>query len=216
MQGSTNPRRLVVEGFEDLYSVVGVMRAYVSWPERAEDAPVWIDLGRSADEILNSTYLGVLLKSPTIQRLGIMIDANSKANLRYRSIYTTCSGQFPLMPTELPPDGMVVKNEQGRRLGVWIMPNSASNGALEDFLIELIPVAAKPLFEHASESVDKARKLGAPFRNVHFDKARLYTWLAVQNPPSQNPRSALYSKALDPTLPAAQRFAKWFRHLYDL
>ena len=216
MQGSNHPRRLAVEGFEDLYSVVGIMRAYIDWPERVEEAPVWIEQVGSADEILDSTYLDVLLRSVPVKMAGIMIDANSNADSRYRRICNKCNSRFPRMPDKLPQDGLVVENEQGKRLGVWIMPNNASNGALENFLIELIPGPAKPLFKYARESVAGAREFDAPFRDAHSEKAQLYTWLAMQDPPSQNPRNALYSKALDPGLPAAQKFSKWFRRLYNL
>ena len=214
MQGSDNPRRLIVEGIDDLYSVVGIMRAHKDWPADREQAPVWIDQGRSANEILAPDFLGVLLKSTTIRNLGLMFDANSNGVARYRRLREICGRTFPKIPGHLPEEGLVVENDDGRRLGVWIMPDNVSDGALEDFLIQLISASGQPILEHATDSVARAREMGAPLRQAHAQKARLYSWLALQDPPSRNPREALYSGALDPAHPNARPFVDWFLRLY--
>ena len=214
MPGSDNPRRLVVEGIDDLYAVVGVMRAHISWPVDREQAPVWIDRGGSVSEILKPAFLDVHLKSRTIGTLGVMIDANSSGVTRYRQLRTLCKNTFPEMPERLPAEGLVVGNEHGRRLGVWIMPDNASDGALEDFLIRIISDAGQTMLEHATDTVAKARDAGAPVREAHLQKARLYSWMALQDPPSRHPREALYSRALDPAHPYAIPFVEWFKRLY--
>ena len=215
MPGSNNPRRLVVEGIDDLYSVVGIMRAHTQWPADKEKAPVWINLGRSVSEILEPSNLRVFLKSTTIQTLGIMVDANTKRNARYKRLRDICIEFFPDMPADMPHGGLVVDNEDGRRLGAWIMPDNASQGGLEDFLLPLIPDGGRPLLQHVDKNISEVSAV-APFRQAHTRKALLYSWLALQDPPSQNPREALYSKALDPTLPCARPFADWFCKLYQL
>ena len=211
-----NSRRLVVEGIDDLYSVVGVMRAHISWPADQVKAPVWIDRFGSVDEILKPDHINMLMKSSNIQMLGIMVDANSNCSSRYKSIYDRFSEFFPNTPRKLPRDGMVVENDDRRRFGVWIMPDNVSDGALEDFLIPLIPDAGQALLKHVDASVETARNVGASYRDAHANKARLYSWLALQDPPTQNPRQALYSKALDPRLPTAMPFVTWFKKLYRL
>ncbi len=126
MPGPDNPRRLVVEGIDDLYSVVGIMRMHTLWPADRAIAPVWIDLGGSADEILEPTYLRVLLKTTTIQTLGIMFDANAKHDARYNRLRDICGKFFPGLPDVMPRGGLIVDNDDGRRLGAWIMPDNAS------------------------------------------------------------------------------------------
>ena len=110
--GGDNPRRLVVEGYDDLYSVREIMRTHIEWPDTNEsEYPVYIDIGYGVNEILNENYMGVLLKSPTIKNLGIMIDADEKrAWQRYRSLYDLCRASFPDMPDTLPFEGLVVNN----------------------------------------------------------------------------------------------------------
>ncbi len=215
--GDGKAKRLVVEGYDDLYSVREILRTQIKWPDASEsEYPVYIDIGRSVNEILSKDYMGVLLKSSTIRTLGIMIDANDKgAGSRYQSLYNLCGASFPAMPNTLPPDGLIVSNRSQKRLGIWIMPDNRSNGDLETFLRDLVP--DQPLWNYAEGCTETARRnWDAPYRNAHTNKAKLYTWLSWQDPPVQNPGRALESRALDATLPATQSFISWFRKLFDL
>ncbi len=189
------------------------MRAHTPWPEDREETPVWIDIGRSADEILS--YLPVLLKSTTIQTLGVMLDANSRPVPRYNSLRQVCLDFFRNIPRRIPTRGLIIDGDDGRRLGAWIMPDNRSNGALEDFLIPLISDSGRPLLDAVDQNLSQLAEF-APFRESHTQKARLYSWLALQDPPSQNPRRALYSRTLDPMSPTAQAFVDWFLELYQL
>ena len=90
MSGKDHPRRLVVEGYVDLYVVRGIMRSHIDWPETKDEDkyPVFIDRGGSVDEILNRDFLGVLMKSKLPRILGIMIDADREpAERRYRQLH---------------------------------------------------------------------------------------------------------------------------------
>lgn len=212
-----NPKRLVVEGYDDLYTVREIMRTRIEWPGANEsEYPVYIDIGKSVKEILNKDYIGVLLKSSTIRTLGIMIDADDQgAGRRYQSLYNLTSASFPEMPTALPPDGLIVRNRSQRRLGIWIMPDNRSKGDLETFLRDLVP--DQPLWNYAEGCTETAKKdWDAPYRNAHTNKAKLYTWLSWQDPPVRNPGRAIESKALDANLPATQSFIQWFLELFDL
>jgi len=120
------------------------------------------------------------------------------------------------MPAALPPGGLIVDNDDGKRLGVWIMPDNTSAGSLETFLRYLVPDPAEPLWKSAVDAVTKAKELGCPCRDTHLAKAHLYTWLAWQDPPNQNPGHALAQKVLDPHNEQANAFVEWFRQLYEL
>ena len=218
MSGKDHPRRLVVEGYEDLYVVRGLMRFHIDWPETKDEDkyPVFIDRGGSVDEILNKHFLDVLIKSKLPRILGIMIDADREpAGRRYRKLRGLCGDLFPEMPLDMPSDGLIVNGPADKRLGAWIMPDNKSPGDLETFLRGLVPNTAAELMDHAERSTALAKeKFHAPFHDVHNSKANLHTWLSWQDPPAQNPGKALDSKALDPTLLAARPFVAWFRNLY--
>jgi hypothetical protein len=217
MQVKTKIRnRLVVEGHEDLFSVVHLMRAHINWPEKIEQAPVYIEIGKSADEILDPDYLSVLIKEPGIDVLGIMLDADTKPKGRYQRIRTVCKDAFPELPADLPASGAIVQNADRKRLGIWIMPDNTADGCLETFLRYLVPAERKVLWDHAITSTGDAKTKGSEFKDVHEDKAYLHTYLAWQDPPGQNPGIALAKKVLDPKSESAQAFVNWFKELYGL
>jgi hypothetical protein len=111
---------------------------------------------------------------------------------------------------------VIEKNEQGKRLGIWIMPDNVERGMMETFMTFLVPEQQQDVWQLAQSSSHQARGLGAQFREVHRDKATIFTWLAWQDPPGQSLGTALVQRALDPHAPYAGRFVAWFRQLYGL
>ena len=145
-----------------------------------------------------------------------MFDANGNPKGRYERLRRSCLGLFPDMPEELPKTGLVLENGDQKRFGVWIMPDNIATGELETFLRYLVPDLSEPIWKYAAECVTTARDLGAECRETHIPKARLYTWLAWQDPPGYSPGIALTKKILDPHSPHASIFVAWFRDLYQL
>jgi hypothetical protein len=214
--GRLNPNQLIVEGPDDLFSVVGLMRAHVVWPEPKENAPVWIDAAGGVEKILERGYLDTKLMTPGLKTLGVILDADINPQARYDSFRNRCSGIFPGLPQEMPTEGLVAENANAQRLGLWIMPDNVSEGTLETFLRHLVPTDSVPVWEHATKSVATARTLGANCRECHIPKANLYTWLAWHDEPGQSPGIALTRKTLDPHSPSSEAVVKWFRDLCQL
>lgn len=73
-----------------------------------------------------------------------------------------------------------------------------------------------PLLKHASDAIDAARRLGAPYSDAHRDKAQIHSWLAWQDPPGRQLHQAVMERMLHGKSPALERFIAWFRRLYDL
>jgi hypothetical protein len=207
---------MIVEGKEDLFAVQGIMRAHIAWSSVPDQYPVFITDGGGAEEILSAELIPLKLRGRLTKTLGVMLDADDSPSGRYRHIRSQCIGDFTNMPEALPPEGLVVENSSGKRLGVWIMPDNVSEGALEIFLRYMVPQNSKSVWDHAVDSTSAARTIGAPYRDCHCDKANLYTWLSWQDEPSQRPGEALTKKILDPHAPSAAPFVKWFRELYQL
>ena len=192
------------------------MAAHVVWPDGKENAPVHIEVCGSSDEILRDGFISTFLKSAPVQALGVVIDADDAAAGRYDQIRKLNVSSFPALPPALPREGVVETNAQGKRFGVWIMPDNATEGYLELFLRYLVPSSEEAIWQHGVESVTQAVKLGAPIRPAHVGKANLYTWLAWQDPPGRAPGVALMQRALDPTSNYATPFVEWFKRLYEL
>jgi hypothetical protein len=210
-----NPNQLIVEGNDDKFAVIELMRAHIGWPEGKEDPPVWLVAGGGVEKILERDYLAVKLKTSGLKALGVALDADTNPQGRYESVRSLCAGMFPGLPNEMPAGGLVTEAGQVR-FGLWIMPDNASEGSLETFLRLMIPEAAAPLWTHATESVARARTMGAACRDCHVEKANLYTWLAWQDPPGQSGGTALTRKILDPHSESSGPFVKWFRDLYRI
>jgi len=192
------------------------MRPFVEWPTDEQGWPVHIHMGNGAEDILSDGVLITYLKGSVVSTFGVMLDADAKAHGRYASVRNICKEMFPLLPEDLPADGVVVGNDEAKRLGVWIMPDNSSTGSTETFLKCLIPESSRVLWEHAESSVKRAKEIGALFTENSWDKARLYTWLAWQDPPDQPPGIAIRKKILDPHCATAKSFIEWFKKLYGL
>jgi hypothetical protein len=216
MMSASQSKQLLVEGQDDKFAIVGLMEHHVEWPDRPHQPPVFIDAVGSVSEILNTNYLRTKLKASDLEILGVLVDADDEPNARWNSFRSICTPLFPDIPATLPSGGLVIQNDSGLRLGFWMMPDCSMAGMLETFLKHLIPLSAEPLWKYSESSFDGACSLGAPCRAVHFDKARIHTWLAWQDPPGESLGRALTRRILDPTAPTAAAFVLWFKELYRL
>ena len=199
-----------------MFSVAGLMRHFVNWPENKDDVPVLIQVGYGVSKILEKDYLSALIKDPSTTVLGVMLDADLDASSRYDSFRNLCKDFFPRMPTQLPATGLIENNDDGKRIGLWLMPDNISKGAIETFLRVLVPDTANKEWQHAVKSTSEARTLGCKYKDCHMDKANLYSWLAWQDEPGQSPGNALTRKVLDPKSASAKPFVTWFMKLYSL
>jgi hypothetical protein len=168
------------------------------------------------ENILDQHTIPLRLKSPEVQILGVVIDANDDFSGRWRRLHQLLIPFFPDVPYDMQSEGLIVGNSSGKRVGVWIMPDNRSRGMLETFLQVLIPNEFAAVWDHAKVSVAEARKCGAPCTDKHLDKAHIYTWLAWQSPPGERFGTAILKNILDAKSEKAAQFVDWFRKLYEL
>jgi hypothetical protein len=208
---------LLTEGKDDAFAIASLMSHYVTpWGHREEQWPVKIEAAGSVTELLNAVYISSWFKRAGLEAIGILLDADEDFEGRWASIRRTCLPLFDDLPTDIPSEGLISIKAGAPRLGVWIMPDNGSAGMLETFLTYLVPDSNRQVWEHAIESCERARDMGAPFRQPHLDKAHIHTWLAWQDPPGDPFGVAIKSKCLNPDCPAATSFAHWFLDLYQL
>ena len=158
---------------------------------------------------------GVLLKRAPVEFgdfVAIIMDYDQRdpwAGLRAR-VVSRLPDLDETLPKALPATGLVETIGDGRRLGVWLMPDNQSSGMLETFLATLIPPSDR-LFERAKDAVDGIpEKLFGPTK---VEKAYLHTWLAWQAEPGVRMGTAISNKHFDPSAPMAKLFVDWLERL---
>ncbi len=192
------------------------MDKYVIWGETKSEVVVWIEPSGSVSELLKPGVIEAELKTPNLQSLGIIVDADDQRDARWASISQRCQGVIADFPKKLPPEGLIHVTPTGFRVGVWIMPDNQSTGMLETFLSEMVPSDQNPLWTFARNARAEAKGHGASNIDAHRDKADIHTFLAWVNPPGQQLHTAVMRKSLDAQTPLGQRFAQWFVELFQL
>ncbi|MTJ21279.1 hypothetical protein FJR06_08040 [Dolichospermum sp. UHCC 0352] len=213
-----HPKRLLVEGQDDLRVIPELIEKNgINWGAKKEEAIISI---QECGGYENITYdlIYTELQTGRCTHLGLIVDADDNASLRWQSIRNACLQieSISHLPEQIPETGLIIKTLDDKKFGVWIMPDNQLKGMLETFLAYMIPDESEPLWQYTQEVVTEAKARGAKFINSHIDKARIYSWLAWQNPPGRQLHNAIQEKILDPQHPKAQVFVKWFKDLYDL
>lgn len=207
---------LIVEGTDDMFAVIGLMKHHVDWTEEREGWPLWVQQGEGVTNILKSLYLSTEFKASNIRIVGVILDADDNPQGRYDRIRQLCLEIFPEIPAFIPPTGLVVETSDSLRFGLWVMPDNLSEGTLETFLEQAIPAAQTELWTIAADCLEHAKNQGASFAKKDALKARLYTWLAWQHPTGQSAGSAFKSNVFDSQATYCQPFVRWFCNLFDL
>ncbi len=112
--------------------------------------------------------------------------------------------------------GRLLVDSHAKRAGLWVMPDNRREVKLEDCLRDFVPPSQENLWTLAEQSARSALAQGASVREGDRSNAELYTWLAWQDAPGQQPGFAISQKVLDAHSSHAQPFVDWFRKLYDL
>jgi hypothetical protein len=223
MNDKNNPYQLIVEGDEDKRFVPELIEKHgIKWSDGLNGHRFLANI-KAADGIANiaaKDYLSVQFKMTGLQALGIIIDADGLDDQRSSSVSALldrCRVLLPQGAWHLTKDGIINTHADGRRLGLWVMPDNVNPGMLEDLILSL-PVAAKNAqVEWAQEAVRKAKdEREAPFKEVHRSKAEIHTLLAWQDPPGRQLHQAIKENILQPHSEVADRFVKWFKRLFPI
>ena len=118
------------------------------------------------------------------------------------------------IPKTIPQEGFIGVSAQFKtRVGVWLMPDNRTQGALEQFLETLI-ADRDALFDHARHATTAAKGAGARFPARAEAKAALHAWLAWQEEPGRPYGVAVRAKYFGHDSQEAIAFVDWFRRLY--
>ena len=213
---------LLVEGDTERFTIPELIEANgFEWVLGKNRYLAYIDdYGGGDTKIVKSAVISTELNVPGRKALGLIVDADDNCFNRWQSIRNACIKIIPDLPQELPETGLIhnafTKNNKPVKFGVWIMPDNKTRGMLETFLAYLVPDDSETLWQYVQEIVIEAIEKGATYKPTHLDKANIYSWLALQNPPGRQLHNAVMEKILNPQHPKAQIFLSWFVNLYSL
>ena len=158
----------------------------------------------------------IAIRFGTGQAVGFVLDANASLSSRWRAVSSRLVSVGLTPPAEPPTAGYIDFCEQFQtRTGVWMMPNNRREGALEDFLIDLIHTT-DPLLSYARSATHQAHELGAAFPANATRKAELRAWLAWCEEPGLPYGTAVKAGYFPHDSPNSEAFVTWFRELFHL
>jgi hypothetical protein len=200
-------RLLVVEGPDDKHVFLAILN-------RHQFAPSFEIQDEGGFESLVAR-LSVRLKPGTdVKRIGIVVDADANAKIRWQFLKGTLNrAGYESTPDEPDPSGSIVDHEILPRVGVWIMPNNALPGMLEDYVRFFVP-AGDLLFERAIRCVGEIPAEERRFAEHHSTKALIHTWLAWQEDPGTPLGLAITKRYFESDGPHVDAMLEWLRRLF--
>jgi hypothetical protein len=163
-------------------------------------------------------FNALILSPPDSERpsvIGVVLDADTaRVEDRWRQFYSRLLKYGYDLPAEPDPNGTVIeKVDQYPRVGLWLMPDNKTIGMLEDFLLKTVTPAG---VEVARQAVDLAQSRGvATFRNPHYSKALIHTFLSWQDEPGYPLGLAVTAKVLSAECEISNLFVSWLRKLFE-
>jgi hypothetical protein len=156
----------------------------------------------------------IRLKSPGIECVGVIVDADVNIQNRWRSIASALSKAGFSVPSQLPKEGLIVESDD-IKVGIWIMPDNNLNGIIEDFISFLVPFT-DPLWPIANDTLNNIEQQNFhKYHVAHRPKALIHTWLAWQDDPGTPMGQAITKRYLTTDVEICTRFVTWLKTLFS-
>ena len=158
------------------------------------------------------------LQDGQLARIGVVVDSDRPMHgsgfAATLQRFTEALAQAGFLPNPSAASGLVFTHQDGLAdLGLWIMPNNADDGMLEDWIKQCLGLAEANLYQHAENSIDAIP--GAPkFQSWHRTKVEVATWLAWQKKPEHGLYNAAQSDLLNTDAPLFKELQAWLRHVF--
>lgn len=165
-----------------------------------------------------------LIKLPmdgTISHLGIVLDADFKCDhwgfeVTLKEIEKILNENGYGNP-EVQSGGLAFPHSTGLSLnsiGLWIMPDNASEGMLEDWIKQSVHESETSLLELAIDTIKNLpNKKFKPIRN---SKAEVATWMAWQKIPGRDFDGAIDDDLINFQCKSMTQLINWIKHIYTV
>ena len=204
------PKRVLrIEGPDD-HGVMVALLHYLGFSRNEVEAKV----SGGINELLK--HVPVDLKESELGRFGIVVDADSDARARWDALRgVLAKSGYAKLPKTPAKSGTILSEVGLPTVGIWVMPDNATPGAVAHFARQLVP-AGDVLLPHAETTIQQVITLDRRFGPTHELKATIHTWLAWQSDPGRPMGQAITKRFLEPTSPAANAICSWLRTLFTL
>ncbi len=175
------------------------------------------------DETERTTKNAVLKRLPMlvrslndglIERLGIIIDMDSEGKNPFahniRLIENSLNGEFTLNQADVS-QGLFFENDDFNPIGLWLMPNNQGEGYLETWIENCITDKDGSHFNTAKDFVNGFNHI----QPAGITKAKVYTWLAIQDKPRNDLRQVLNKNLIDNESTDYQNFKHWLTRTFS-
>lgn len=158
------------------------------------------------------------LQDGQLERIGVVVDADRAMHgsgfAATLQRFTEALAQSNYRRNPVATSGLVFTHQDGlANLGLWIMPNNADEGMLEDWIKQCLHSDETGLYQHGEASIDAIP--GAPkFQPWHRTKAEVATWLAWQKKPEHGLYNAAQSDLLNADAPLFKGLQMWLTHVF--
>lgn len=203
--------RIIVEGKDDKFFITALQKIN-KIPKSIKVEPY-----DCRDSLIASLHME--LSSSEIQRLAIVMDANSNLAASWQAIANKLTqAGYSGIPNQPSKEGTIIvsTNTESRLVpivGIWLMPDNQSPGMLEDFMLAMIG-KEDSLLPYARQCVDNLPEEQPRFKSTYLSKAIIHTWLAWQEEPGSPMGSAIIKRYLDSECTQAQILTGWLQRLF--
>ena len=201
-----NDRVLLVEGQDDEHVVRHLCL-------RSQPIPSFhIENKLNVDNLLDSIKQEV--RVPGRNAVGILVDANDDLNARWSAVANRLREGNIEVP-RIPESNGTLINDTTRtpRVGIWLMPDNASPGELENFVSEMIP-NDDPVWPRSQSYIDGIPESDRKFIEKKVPRAKVHAWLATREEPRKM-GVAIRAQDLQVDGALSTAFANWLRKLFE-
>lgn len=207
LKPSALPQKLLVEGKDDQHVLMALCEKF-EIPENFE-----IIDSKGIDNLL--LQLPQRLKESDVTTVGVIVDADTDLAGRWLSIRTILVANDYDVPEQLPAQGLVISHHEKPSVGVWLMPDNATNGMLEDFIRFLVPEDDNllPVIQANLQNIEK-QGLNRYIPD-HKSKAVIHSWLAVQENPGTPMGLSITRRYLSTKQANCTQLIDWIRTTFN-
>jgi hypothetical protein len=208
---------LLVEGVDDQHIIWALCSKFnidVRSLENPEGGIFSVEDGKGYTNILKQ--INERFKTSDINTIGIIVDADVNLQNRWQSLSNKLTTLGFTCPETIENTGFITTNDNGKKVGVWIMPNNKVDGMIEDFMAFLIPKKDKLIDEvnNFLENIEE-KGLNKYTTPLHKAKATIHTWLAAQKEPGSRMGVSITSKYLTTDEATCKLLFDWLKDLFN-